>query len=836
MQEFRIQTSTYAPEFGRTPGAQVSIATLSGTNQFHGSAFDYLRNDVLDANNWFNGINILNPTPLPKAEERQNDFGGTFSGPILRDRTFFFFSYEGLRLRLPQTGLSTVPDLGARESAPPAIQPFLNAFPFDPSQPDLGNGIAQFNSSFSDRSTLDAASLRIDHHLTNKLTAFARYNYSPSELFQRGAGNSLSSIQMSRVMIQTATGGIDWTISPLAVNDLRINYSRNNAQSSQATDNFRGATALVASAISLPTPYTFPNADFSFSIISLASGTVALGELQNYLQRQLNIVDSLSLQKGSHSLKFGLDFRRLSPVFEPPAYRQGVNFDAVSSAETGGTLDYSLVEGNVSASLLFHNLGIFAQDNWRVGSRLTITYGLRLDVDFAPTTSSGPHFASVTQVNNLSTMALAPAGTSVFATKFDNIAPRVGLAYQLSQTPGRETVLRGGFGVFYDLATQEVGEATVAAQFPFGAQAFNCCFTNTFPLDTAAATPPAISSASLTVPGNSLFAFDPHLDLPYTLQWNTAIEQSLGTQQSLSASYVGANGRRLIHTDLITQPNPTFSGVYIVTNGGTSDYDSLQVQFKRRLRSGLQALISYSLSHSIDDGSASSYGNYSNVFAPQQDASANRGPSDFDVRHSLSGAVSYQVPALRVHSPAAVALRGWSLQTIIQARSSLPVDVYCSGCGAYTNTLATIRPSYVPGVPVYLYGAQYPGGKAINVAAFALPPVGPTGQVLSQGDVGRNALRGFGATQWDFALHREFPFRERIKLQFRAEFFNLLNHPNFGSPQGDLGFYAPSTNPQFGLSTQMLANSLNGLQGSGLNPLYQIGGPRSIQFALKLTF
>ena len=177
MQEFRIQTSTYTPEFGRTTGGQISIVTRSGTNQFHGSAFDYLRNDVLDANDWFNGY--TNTPPLPKAEERQNDFGGTFRGPILKDSTFFFFSYEGLRLRLPQTALTTVPDLTARQNAVPAMQPFLNAFPFDPKQPDLGNGIAQFNASYSNPGTLDAYSLRLDHKLSDKLALFGRYNYSP---------------------------------------------------------------------------------------------------------------------------------------------------------------------------------------------------------------------------------------------------------------------------------------------------------------------------------------------------------------------------------------------------------------------------------------------------------------------------------------------------------------------------------------------------------------------------------------------------------------------------------------------------------------------------------
>jgi hypothetical protein len=203
MQEFRIQTSTYAPGFGRTPGGQISIVTRSGTNQFHGTVFDYLRNDLFDANDWF-----ADYAHLAKPKERQNDFGGTFGGPILRDHTFFFFSYEGLRLRLPQVALDTVPDLTARQTAVSAIQPYLQAFPFDPNQPDLGNGTAQYNASYSNAASLDASSLRLDHKLNSKWALSGRYNYSPSEIIVRGVNaGPLSVVAPTRISTQTATVG-----------------------------------------------------------------------------------------------------------------------------------------------------------------------------------------------------------------------------------------------------------------------------------------------------------------------------------------------------------------------------------------------------------------------------------------------------------------------------------------------------------------------------------------------------------------------------------------------------------------------------------------------------
>ena len=827
MQEFRIQTSTYAPEFGRTPGGQISIVTRSGTNQLHGTLFDYLRNDVLDANDWF-----ANFAGLRKPEERQNDFGGTFSGPIVKDRTFFFFSYEALRLRLPQTALTTVPDLNARQNALPARQPYLNAFPLPtPGAPDnVATGIAQFNASFSNKSTLDAYSIRIDHRLNHKLTLFGRYNYSPSNLVQRAQGiNSANTVNTTDITSQTTTVGATWAISSLVVNDLRFNYSRTNASSHNDMDNFGGAVPLT----SLPFPSSFTSRDsfFLFRIFSLNHGALFGGQLESNLQRQINIVDSLSLQKGSHSLKFGVDFRRLSPVYKPEAYELAAAFGNVPSAESQNNAR-RIIASNLSPTLLFRNLGLYAQDAWRIRQRLTLTYGLRWDVDFVPQSLNGPSFPAVTgfSFNNLSNLALAPAGTSPFKTSYGNVVPRLGVAYQLLQKQDWQTVLRGGFGVFYDLVTSEAGNTIGIGSYPFGSIAFGGGLT--FPFDPATLAPPPITPASLS--SGTLFAFDPRLQVPYTLEWNVAVEQALGRQQALSVSYVGASGRRLIQTAFVNAPNANFGGAHLVTNAGTSSYNGLQVQFQRRLSHGLQALASYTWSHSLDTGSAGSQGNFANALNPA-DVSANRGPSDFDIRSAFSAGITYDVPAPKINAFTNAILCGWSLQSMIQARSAPPVDIEDVNFSFFNGGVsADIRPDTVSGQPLYLYGSQYPGGKAVNPGAFMDPPVGPTPRVpLRQGTLGRNALRGFGATQWDFGVHRDFPIHESLKLQFRAEIFNVLNHPNFGPPNGLFGAGG------FGLSTQMLGQSLSGFGSSGagaFSPLYQIGGPRSIQFALKLQF
>jgi hypothetical protein len=827
LQEFRILTSTYAPEFGRTPGAQISILTRSGTNQFHGTAFDYLRNDVFDANDWF-----ADHAGLPKPEERQNDFGGTIGGPIVKNRTFFFFSYEGLRLRLPESVLDTVPDLNSRHSTSPGLQPYLDAFPLPNGTDNVATGIAQYNASFSNQATLDAYSLRVDHRIADKLTIFARYNYSPSKLLQRGlVGTPLSDSSVDSITTQTATAGATWMISPNAGNDLRFNYSRSSASSSYRPDDFGGAVPL--SSVPFPAQFNSSNGLLLFDIFGLSGGNYYVGQSGQSVQRQINVVDNLSLQKGTHALKFGVDFRRLTPLIDPPLYNQFVFFADVPSAAAGSP-EFSEIQANRNTTFLFRNLGMFAQDTWRFSQALTLTYGLRWDVDFAPSTTSGPNIAAVVNYNDLANLSLAPAGTPPFRTAYGNLAPRLGLAYQLSKSQNWQTVLRGGFGVFYDLATSQAGNL-FGGGYPFSA--FNINFGGTFPLSAAMAAPPPITPSSLS--STTLTAFYPHLQLPYTIQWNAALEQSLGGQQTISASYVGAAGRRLLQTEYINAPNQNLGAAQLVGNYATSDYDALQLQFQRRLSNNLQALASYSWAHSIDTGSAGSTGVGSNAFVPGSNPNANRGPSDFDIRNSLSAGLTYDIPVLKLNSTTNTVLGGWSVQNVLQIRSAPPVGVYYSAYGELSGGyLTNVRPDTVPGQALYLYGVQYPGGKAFNPAAFVPPPTDPTtGLPLRQGDFPRNALRGFGAAQWDFAVHRDFPLHESVKLQFRAEMFNILNHPNFGQPIGDLRS-PQSLNPQFGQSIQMLAQSLGGnsLGAGGFDPLYQLGGPRSIQFALKLMF
>ncbi len=821
VQEFKILTSSFAPEFGRTPGAQVQILTRSGTTKFHGTAFEYLRNDVFDAADWF-----LNATGQPRTPLRQHDFGGVFSGPFYLprfgeggrvvnrvDRTFFFFSYEGLRLRLPQTTARlAVPSLNARAIAPPGVRDVLRAFPI-PNGRDLGNNLAEFSATYSDPSSLDATSIRIDHHVSDKLTLFSRYNYSPSEARIR---NRLAQVAHSSYKTHTLTTGATFIFSPTTTNDLRGNYSWNRGGSLTTLDDFGGAIpppdSLLFSAFGIP--------ETSFATIGVpgtASQAIQKGTFGIETQRQINVVDTLSLIKGSHHLKFGVDYRRLNPIFDRAHYTLQVSFQSIATAINTSRVALASISAYFGPVYpVFNNLSLFAQDTWSIG-RLTLTYGSRWELNPPPTEATGNDPAPLIGLDKPATIAVAPAGTPLFSTRYNNFAPRVGVAYQLSNATGRETMLRGGIGVFYDLGTGPAANAFLAG-FPY--------FRNRrpvnlpYPLSLTDAAPPApFSNPPVGSVGAAFGGIEPDFNLPYTYQWNFSLEQSLGSHQTLTASYVAAVARRLVRQESISAPNPSFTSVRISRNSATSDYHALQVQFQRRLSRGLQTLASYTWSHSLDDLSVDS-----SLEAPSFniDMSKERGPSDFDIRHSATAAVTYDLPSPRKDKFINPLIRNFSLDGIFTARTSPVVNVITGANAAGGFQIS--RPDLVSNVPLYIDDPLAPGGRRINRAAFTVP-------VGRQGTLGRNALRAFPLWQMDLALRRQFNLTDRVNLQFRAEVFNIFNHPNFGDPLPQLN------NPQFGLATRMLARSLgSGGVSGGFNPLYQVGGPRSVQFALKLAF
>jgi hypothetical protein len=812
LQEFRVQTSTFAPEYGRTPGAQISVVTKSGTNAFHGTAFEYFRNDVLDANNWF-----ADNKHLKKPALRQNDFGGVLGGPIRKDKLFFFGSYEGLRVRQPQVANTYEPTLATIQNAPAEVQPLLNAFP-KPNGADLGNGTALFTAGYSDPSTLDSYSGRIDYLVSQRLTIFGRYSDAPSEVGQRAGPltDNYNTIFNTKYRTQTLTVGSDQVLTQRLTNEIRFNYSRSRAHTFLTLDSFAGAVPPPDSVL-FPSGHSPQDSSIAFFGDLNPFGLKFLtGELGNNLQQQINLTDNLSHTVGAHQLKFGVDYRRLRPAERSAPYQLQYVFGSLSSVVADRLLE-TFVIARTPAALVFPNWSLFVQDTWSVASKLTITYGLRWEYNAAPSSPNGTPPFTVNQVNDFATMTLAPPGTALWDAQKDNFAPRLGVAWQ----PFPSLVVRAGAGIFYDLGYSQVASAISA--FPDVQQ--KLILGSSFPLSASSAAP---SPFTTTPPVSFLVVVDPNHITPRTYEWNAAMEQGLGKSDLLTLTYLGAGGRELMRRDVYERPNSALTGEFdVLSNGGTSSYNSLQAQFSHRFTYGLQALFSYTWAHSIDDVSFD--GNFQNAPSSQSPPSVERGPSDYDIRHTFSGAISYDIPAPR-NGILNHIFGNWSTDSIIYVRSAPPVNVVTgqNPFGPVESVLSAAnsvqRPNVVPGVPFYLSQPNAPGGRVINPAAFSKP-------ATIQGDLGRNALREFDATQLDLTVRRQFTLHERLSLHARADFFNIFNHPNFGSPTNFL------SSPLFGQSTQMLNNSLgSGGQNGGLNPLYQIGGPRSIQLALKLQF
>jgi Carboxypeptidase regulatory-like domain/TonB-dependent Receptor Plug Domain len=805
LQEFRIQSSTYSAEYGRSPGGQFSLVTRSGTNHFSGSAFDYLRNNFFDANDWFNDY-YGKPTPAL----RQNDFGGTVGGPVWipglyngKERTFFFVSYEGLRLTQPTAAsIQYVPDLFMRQQAVSAMKPILNAFPI-PNGLDYGTAaapsLAQFIAPYSLPDSIDSTSVRLDHTLNRKLSLFFRLGDTPSSVGARPYfARAITSINAL-----TYTIGATSQFSNRLTNEFRLGYDRSDSVQKGVLDDFGGSTPINLAAAMGAGSY-----QQVLPVIALDFPTIGLSYLSPYNARnsgrQWNPVDTISLLEGDHTLKFGVDYRYIKSVIAPPDVEPYAIFTDPQQILSGRpAIPY--VFSFLQATPVFHQIAFFGQDEWRVHPRLHLSLGLRWEMNPPPTEQHGNDaYTLLGDINVPSSLTLAPRGTPLWKTTWYNFAPRLGMAWTAHSQPKTETVVRVGGGVFFDSVNEIAslgfsGLGFRASQVQAGAQ---------IPFTASQIAVPIIVAPPYT--SSTVVAFPSHLQLPYSLQWNVSVQQALGTNQSLSSSYVASEGRRLtgLQQQSLTALNPNFGTVQYFVTGITSNYQSLQLQFQRSIAKGIQAIGSYTWSHALDFGSNASA-------LPLQ-----RGNADFDVRNNLQAGLTWDLPTVAGPRVAQTILDNWGLDGRLIARTAFPVTL-----GGNFNLDPSTGSEYagglnlVAGQPVFLYGTQYPGGKAINPAAFSLPPTG------SSGDAPRNFVRGFGATQLNLAARHNFPLHEAVVLQFRAETFNLLNHPNFG-------YIDPNfTDATFGQATQMLNASLGTVASQ-----YQQGGARSMQFALKLTF
>lgn len=609
-------------------------------------------------------------------------------------------------------------------------------------------------------------------------------------------------------------------LNPTLSNTVRGNYSTQTSALSYGLNSFGGATPPSASLLLGPLPSQQSLALF----YGLDTTLLFVGSGGKNRTKQANFTDDLSISAGAHQLKFGADYRAIFLNADP--YLNEAFYLALSTQNllsTGSA--YLSTSTALPAKLLVQSFSLYGQDTWRVTPRLTLTYGLRWELNPAPSARGGTKLAAWENTNNPAEIALAPFGTPLWSTTYGNFGPRFGFAYSL--TSSGDFVVRAGAGTFYDLGVGS--SAGLASSFP---NFVSSPFSNvSLPVADLTSLLPVISFLPPYVSGVRGFAAD--LKLPRSYQWNGALEKSLGGKQVISLTYVGQAGRDLLRNEIIAPPNANFKGPFQLTlNQARSNYSALQVQYRRPLASRLQALVNYTWGHSLDNVSQDVSLEASNAVVSRIGDYAS---SDSDVRQTFSGALNYDVPAAARSGPLAVFTKDWSLNTVVVARSGFPFNAVIPAPASFGGVEYS-RPDLVPGQPLYLRGSQCasvfqglgvlqqgqtcPGGQGLNPNAFSIP------STPRQGTESRNDIRGFGLTQVDVSIGRRFPIGERLNLQFRADAFNVLNHPNFANPSAQV-----NVGPSALLSTQMLNQGLGGLA-----PIFQQGGPRSLQLSLKLNF
>jgi hypothetical protein len=832
LQEFTIQTSGYAAEYGRNPGGQVQFTTRSGTDTIHGSLFDYLRNTALDANTFEN-----NYFGDPKSAEHQNDFGGTLGGPVSiphlysgKGKTFYFVSYEGLRLLLPAFESEYVPTQALRNWAAPGVQPFLKASPLpQPNSPGNNDGCtvpdsetgaptacdALFTYAYSYPNNLDNIALRVDHHFGSRYHAFLRYADTPSsEVTGAENGGTIA------INTHSWTFGVTANISRNWLDDFHFNYSHDGEETVETLRSINDSIPWPRNLLIPPaydSAYSYGQFGLSVAGTSLSAGSTVGGG--GSVQHQYQLTDGMTWTHGSHTLKFGGDWRRLTPTYSVEPYYSIIVLESLAAVQQGfATL--ALISATAPGQPVFDNLSLYIQDHWKPAPHLSFDYGVRWEYNPPPRPSNGNYPLALTS-SSLPDAQLAPQGTNPYKTTYDSFAPRIGFAWNAIQSRQPVTI-RGGFGIFFDTGQTPAAEA-YAAQYPF--KASRPIQSNLpMPLSMAALAPPSLN-APLTPPYSQLYLSDPGLTLPYTEQWNLSLDEKPNANNTVTLSYVGNAGRRLLFSQYYYSipDNQDFTDFYFTSNASHSSYNALQVQDVGRLAHNLDVVASFTWAHALDNAS-----NDLSEYAPTY------GNSDYDLRKILNVALNYQTSAVPWRQRFQAIIRGWLLANRFSTQGGYPLNIAASSFVQPDGSITDSFPDLIHGVPIYLHGRaadvngeSVPGSWRLNQAAFASVPTDPTtGLPARQGSLGRNYVRGPSFYALNSALQRSFPIHDALRVNFRAEAFNVLNHPNIG---GYIDTFLPDST--FG---QALYGEVQSIGST--NQLYSMGASRSLQVSLHLQF
>jgi hypothetical protein len=848
IREFEMLTSTYDASFGRNPGAQVNVVLKSGSNDFHGSLFEFHRNAALDARNFFA------PATEPKPKYIRNQLGGSIGGPIKRDSLFFFADYEGTRSREGITRITNVPTALERAgnfsqslfgvpTNPFTGQPFDNGIVPDFFIHPVGRAIAalyplpnrnvpfqNFVSSPVLRDDNDSFDARIDHLLTDKTTLTYRYSFGDRDLFEPFTGPAFSVVpgfgDTVRRRSQNAMASLNWLLTPNLVNETRFAFSRVAASVTQEA-------SVLNSDVGLPT-ISPRERDRGLSFITI-TGFSPLGDEgnnpQNSVTNVYQFLDTLSYVHGDHFFKFGVDFRfSQQNAFRDIESRGRLQFspfltltnNALADLLLGFPLLTSVARVDNPERVRTESYNFFINDSFRITRKLTLVGGLRYEYNSPPVDADDRANLFDTVTRNLVRVGTNGLPRSGFDADKNNFAPRVGFAWSLGED--ERTVLRGGYGVYYDQSALAPAEA-IYFNAPF--------FDNNifFPLQGLPLTlsDPFPAFFPFALPDSAL-AIQRDLRTGYMQHWNFNVERQIGNRGVVELAYVGSKGTKLLTARDINQPQPSalppglpfvprpdprFDDIDLLESRGNSSYNALQARYQQRLSRGFTALASYTWSKSIDDAS-NFFTSAGDPNFPQNslDVGAERGRSNFDVRHRLSVSYSYQLPFgkgrqyLADDGFVSTLLSGWETYGIVTLQTGRPFTVALlseidnSGTGrSILGFGANDRPNLVGNPEASNQTTQ----QWFNTAAFAFPAPG------TFGNAGRNILDGPGFQNVNASLVKNTALTERVNLQFRAEAFNLFNHPNFNLPDNFLG------SPTFGRITSAR-------------------DPRHIQFGLKLLF
>jgi hypothetical protein len=769
--EFRVNSQLYTAETGGATGGQVEIASKAGTNQLHGSLFEYLRNSTLDSRSPFDGASV---PPF-----RMNQFGATAGGPIARDRTFFFLSYEGLIQRRGLTQIGFVPTDAFRAKAVLAVKPLIDLYPEGQTAVATNANVMQWTGVGSSTQDEHVGQIRLDHRFSDKLSGYYRFTRNSTDIF---APNS--ALPYGTRNLDAPTSGLFdflFLASPRSTNELRLgaNYA----------EPLHSIPTGAAASISIPSLSTIPG----------GNRRIANGITQS-------VVDQWYTLRGAHALKAGVEIRRVQLIVHDFNLSDGTASFASLSDFQNDKLNTLAGSGELPTKQMrkIEYFG-YVQDEWKVRPNFTANIGLRYEFFNA----FHERFNRDIPFDVQSCGGFCAVGSDFAFPPTKNFAPRLSLAWSPAGLKDR-TVIRAGAGMFYGDA--QLGDQYSPANNDASRYTLSAATTPglAFPFDPFINPNAAIAAAPRSMPRN-------HAN-ETSQQWGLSLQQAITRNITFQAGY---NGQQNYHVfsrtyvnliDPVTgqRPFPNLDQIDVRGETGVASFHGLVATLQLNNWHGLLVRTNYMFAHALNDGSAG--GGSADGNGPQNVAcrSCDKGNSSYDARHIFTANFAYEIPLGRHRW-----YGGWQWSGIATARTGLPVNMSVTRKATDVldgNVLGTQRPDLVPGVPLYLdYGTT---GLWLNTAAFSVPAKG------TWGNLGRNVLRAPGLFQIDTALSKRIPIRERVGVDFGVQAFNLMNHPQLASPGSNI-----SSTSNFGRITSTVNTSPIGA-----------GTPREIQLMLRLSY